>query len=465
MPVSLLNNIFFYNSFYFNVTSFIFFLIIPILIFLKRHFEVNKINFFESLMLFGFVIIFIIPIIFSHDLIIIYLLLEAVSFVLYATLGIQYDNIDRTDGIIKYFLINTLASIVILFGISLLFNIVSETNYIKYSLSSPETQPVIAVSIVFILLGIFFKIGSFPFSIWTVDVYEAIPFVFTVILLTVVKVSYLMLLFNFLYETLFINIVTLKWIIFASGVSSILIGCFGSLMQKKLKRFIAYTTINQLGFILLGFSSGTTEGFIVSFIYILIYTLLNINFFFLIVFLKSSTTPRGVVYLTDFASLIKSHFKSIFNFILILFAYAGLPPLVGFFIKYFLFANLFEVYTNTIFFIGIVISLLTSLISTFYYLRFIKIILFDNSTYKNLAIDNNFSIFNIKLFFVTIILNFYFWFTHHVVRFLVYKFKVNAINTYLNLFILISIICFSSFIFFYPCTAFISLLYKNFLLI
>ena len=270
MIINILNNIFVFNNFYFNIASFIFILVIPILMFLKRYFELKNINFFESLILVSLLVGFSVIIIFTRDIIIIYILLEVISFILYAILGIQYDNIDRTDGIIKYFLLNTLASLLILFGISLLFGMLNDVNYIKFSLNAPLTPVPVIVSILFILLGIFFKIGSFPLSIWTIDVYETIPFIFTAILLTIVKVSYLVVLFNFLYETLFIQIIFLKWVIFVSGISSIIIGCFGSLLQKKLKRFIAYTTVNQVGFILLGYSSGTAEGFIISFIYILV---------------------------------------------------------------------------------------------------------------------------------------------------------------------------------------------------
>jgi NADH-quinone oxidoreductase subunit N len=465
MTINILNNIFIFNSFYFNITSFIFLLVIPILTFLKKYFELKKINFFESLLLISFLIGFSVTIIFSHDIIIIYILLEVISFILYAILGIQYDNIDRSDGIIKYFLLNTLASLLILFGISLLFGMLNEVNYIKYSLSTPITPIPVIISILFILLGIFFKVGSFPLSIWTIDVYETVPFIFTVILLTIIKVSYLIVLFNFLYETLFIQIIFLKWALLISGVSSILIGCFGSLLQKKLKRFIAYTTINQVGFILLGYSSGTIEGFIISFIYILVYTCLNINFFFIINFFKNSVNSRGLVYLTDFEQIAKTHFKLVLNFVLILFAFAGLPPLVGFFIKYFLFINLFEVYTNIIFIIGVTISLIISLISTYYYLRFIKIILFDKKLFINSIQTNNFLILNLKLFFITLAMNFYFYTAPRITQFLVYFLKIEFVNFYLYLFVVINIIGFSSFAFFYPLVNFIVFFYKSFLLI
>jgi NADH-quinone oxidoreductase subunit N len=461
---SVLNNIFVFNNFHFNITSFIFFLMIPILTFLKKYFELKNINFFEGLILISLLVGFSVAIIFSRDIIIIYILLEVISFILYAILGVQYDNIDRSDGIIKYFLLNTLASLLILFGISLLFGMLNEVNYIKYSLSAPIAPTPIIISILFILLGIFFKIGSFPLSIWTIDVYETIPFIFTVILLTIIKVSYLVVLFNFLYETLFIQIVFLKWTIFISGISSILIGCFGSLLQKKLKRFVAYTTINQVGFILLGFSSGTMEGFIISFIYILVYTCLNINFFFIINFFRNSTNPRGLIYLTDFAAIAKTHFKLVLNFILILFAFAGLPPLVGFFIKYFLFINLFEIYTNIFFYIGVATSLFVSLISTFYYLRFIKITLFDKRLLANVP-TNSFLILNLKLFFITLALNLYFYIAPRLAQFLIYFLKIEFVNLYLYLFVTLNIIGFSSFAFFYPMANFIIFFYKNFLLI
>ena len=154
-----------------------------------------------------------------------------------------------------------------------------------------------------------------------------------------------------------------------SAFFSMIWGCLGALGEKIIKRFVAYSSINQMGFLFMGLACGTFEGIRSSLFYLVLYILMNLGFFLLFLTTQEKKTKRSLVYLSDFNDYAQDNYLYSISLVVILFSMAGIPPLGGFFGKYFLFLHSFEVGHYLL----VIVGMITSLIATYYYLRIIKI--------------------------------------------------------------------------------------------
>ncbi len=319
----------------------------------------------------------------SNDLIVFYIGLELQSLALYVLASFNRDEIKSSEAGLKYFVLSALSSGLLLYGCSLIYGLSGSTNFELIANNFNESQYGITFGIVFILVGLAFKISAVPFHMWAPDVYEGSPTSVTLFFATIPKISALTIFIKFLYIP-FINIID-QWqmIIIFLSIASMLFGAVAAIGQKNLKRLIAYSSIGHMGYALAGITTGTNNGIESSIIYISIYTVMNLALFSCLFMMKRN--DKYYENIDDLSGLSKNHPILSLAFLIILFSLAGIPPLAGFFAKFYVFKAVIE---ESMFFLAIV-GLLSTVIAAFYYLRIIKIIYFDEPLDK---FDTNYSI-------------------------------------------------------------------------
>ena len=309
----------------------------------------------------------------SNDLILFYLGLELQSLSLYILASIDRDNLRSTESGIKYFVLSALSSGLLLYGCSLLYGFTGSTNFelIANQLNKENTGAVFAM--VFILVGLAFKVSAVPFHMWTPDVYEGAPTSITSYFAVVPKVAGLALLIKFMFVP-FSNIL-LEWqtIIIFISIASMILGAVAAMIQKNLKRLLAYSSIGHIGYALAGVATGAISGYQSAIVYISIYVIMNIGAFSCLYLLKKDGQYKENI--SDLSGISKKHPLLAISLLTILFSLAGVPPLGGFFAKFYVFVAVLE---NEMYALAI-IGLLTTVMSAFYYLKIIKTIYFDDS--------------------------------------------------------------------------------------
>ena len=337
----------------------------------------------------------------SNDLILFYLGLELQSLSLYILATIDRDNLRSTESGVKYFVLSALSSGLLLYGCSLLYGFTGSTNFdlIADKLTKENTGAVFAM--VFILVGLAFKVSAVPFHMWTPDVYEGAPTSITSYFAVVPKVAGLALLIKFMFIP-FSNIL-LEWqtIIIFISIGSMILGAVAAMVQKNFKRLLAYSSIGHIGYALAGVATGVVSGYQSAIIYISIYVIMNIGAFSCLYLLKKDGQYKESI--SDLSGISKKHPILAISLLIILFSLAGIPPLGGFFAKFYVFVAVLEKQMYALAIIG----LLTTVMSAFYYLKIIKTIYFDDSVITFDLTKNKkaqFSIFASCIFLVTFFL-------------------------------------------------------------
>ena len=309
----------------------------------------------------------------SNDLILFYLGLELQSLSLYILASIDRDNLRSSESGIKYFVLSAFSSGLLLYGCSLLYGFTGSTNFdlIANQLTKENVGAVFAM--VFILVGLAFKVSAVPFHMWTPDVYEGAPTSITNYFAVVPKVAGLALLIKFMLIP-FSNIL-LEWqtILIFISIASMILGAVAAIVQKNIKRLLAYSSIGHIGYALAGVATGEISGYESAIIYISIYVIMNIGAFSCLYLLKKDGQYKENI--SDLSGISKKHPLLAISLLIILFSMAGVPPLGGFFAKFYIFTAVLEKEMYALAIIG----LLTTVISAFYYLKIIKTIYFDDS--------------------------------------------------------------------------------------
>ncbi len=307
----------------------------------------------------------------SNDLILFYVGLELQSLALYVLASFNRDNLLSSESGLKYFVLSALSSGLLLYGCSLIYGFSGSTNFIIISENLTESSYGLTFGIVFVLVGLAFKISAVPFHMWAPDVYEGSPTSVTIIFAILPKIAALTVFIRFLYVP-FVNIID-QWqmIIVFLSIASMLFGAIAAIGQKNLKRLVAYSSIGHMGYALAGLATGTNQGIQSSITYISIYLFMNLAFFSCLFMLKRD--EKYFENIEDLSGLSKNHPVLSFSFLIVLFSLAGIPPLAGFFAKFYIFTAVIE---KSMYFLAIV-GLLSTVVAAFYYLRLIKIIYFD----------------------------------------------------------------------------------------
>ena len=307
----------------------------------------------------------------SYDLIVFYIGLELQSLSLYVLAAYNRNKIQSSEAGLKYFVLSALSSGILLYGCSLIYGFSGSTNFdlISENILSSENRNVFGL--VFILVGLSFKISAVPFHMWAPDVYEGSPTSVTLFFAVVPKVAALTVFIRFLYVP-FVDLIN-QWqmIIIFLSLASMLFGAIAAIGQKNLKRLIAYSSIGHMGYALAGLAVGTNLGIQNSIIYICIYLIMNLGVFCCLFAMKRNN--QFFDNLEDLSGLSKNHPIISLSLLILLFSLAGIPPLAGFFAKFYIFISVIE---QSMYFLAIV-GLISTVISAFYYLKIIKIIYFD----------------------------------------------------------------------------------------
>ena len=307
----------------------------------------------------------------SNDLIVFYMGLELQSLALYVLASFDRNNKLSSESGLKYFVLSALSSGLLLYGCSLIYGFSGTTNFNEISQNINEVQYGLTLGIVFILVGLSFKISAVPFHMWAPDVYAGSPTSVTMFFAILPKIAALTVFIKFLFIP-FINLID-QWkiIIIFLSIASMIFGAVAAIGQRNLKRLMAYSSISHMGFALAGLSVGTNDGIQSSISYISIYLVMNVAFFSCLFMLKRNNNYFES--LDDLSGLSKNHPLLSASLLIILFSLAGIPPLAGFFAKFYVFLSVVK---QGMYFLAI-IGLLSTVVAAFYYIRIVKIIYFE----------------------------------------------------------------------------------------
>ena len=310
----------------------------------------------------------------AGDLIALYLGLELSSLALYVVASFNRDSVKSTEAGLKYFVLGALSSGMLLYGASLVYGMTGSVSFSGIaSVLKDGTSLGVIFGLVFILAGLAFKISAVPFHMWTPDVYEGAPTPVTAFFAAAPKIAAMALLVR-VVEQAFPHI-TGQWqqIIVFIAIASMGLGAFAAIGQHNIKRLLAYSSIGHVGFALVGLSAGTAGGVEGVAIYMAIYLVTTLGTFGCVLAMRRE--GGYVEDIDDLAGLSKTHPMMAFILAMLMFSLAGIPPLAGFFAKWYVFVAAVEAKLYALAVIGVV----TSVVGAYYYLRIVKIMYFDEA--------------------------------------------------------------------------------------
>src|SRR3982074_231291 len=312
----------------------------------------------------------------AGDLIMLYLGLELMSLALYVVAASNRDNAKSTEAGLKYFVLGALSSGMLLYGASLIYGFTGTVSFAGIAAAATSGSVGIVFGIVFLLAGPWFKVSPRPCPLGAPDVYEGAPTPVTAFFASAPKAAALAV-FTRVALTAFPGIVS-QWqqIIVFVAIASMVLGSFAAIGQKNIKRLMAYSSIGHMGFALVGLAAGTAEGAQGVLVYIAIYVAMTLGSFAVILTMKRS--GQHVENISDFAGLSRTNPLLAFFFAMLLFSLAGIPPLAGFFAKFYVFVAAIKAGLFTLAVVGV----LASVVGAYYYLTIIKVMYFDEPLVK-----------------------------------------------------------------------------------
>ncbi|WP_371423169.1 NADH-quinone oxidoreductase subunit NuoN [Tardiphaga sp.] len=312
----------------------------------------------------------------AGDLIMLYLGLELMSLSLYVVAASNRDNAKSTEAGLKYFVLGALSSGMLLYGASMVYGFTGTVSFAGIAAEAKTGSIGLVFGLVFLLAGLCFKVSAVPFHMWTPDVYEGAPTPVTAFFASAPKVAALAV-FTRVALTAFPGIVV-QWqqvVVFVS-LASMVLGSFAAIGQTNIKRLMAYSSIGHMGFALVGLAAGTQEGAQGVLVYIAIYVAMTLGTFAIILTMKRGGQPVETI--KDFAGLSRTNPIIAFFFAMFLFSLAGVPPLAGFFGKFYVFMAAIK----SGLFVLAVVGVLASVVGAFYYLSIVKLMYFDEPVGK-----------------------------------------------------------------------------------
>jgi NADH-quinone oxidoreductase subunit N len=309
----------------------------------------------------------------ASDFITLYLGMELQSLALYVLAAFDRDNLRSTEAGLKYFVLGALSSGMMLYGISLIYGFAGATGFAKVAmvLQSGGVSIGLVFGIVFLISGLAFKVSAVPFHMWTPDVYEGAPTPITAFFAASPKIAAMALFVRAMVEALPGALDQWRQIVVFIAILSMALGSVAAIGQNNIKRLMAYSSIANMGFILVGLAAGTPEGVQGVLIYLAIYLVTNIGVFACILGMRRG--EHLVENISDLAGLAQTRPGYAFVFAMLMFSLAGIPPLAGFFAKFYVFLAAVKAGLYPL----AVIGFLTSVVGAYYYVRIVKIIYFD----------------------------------------------------------------------------------------
>jgi NADH-quinone oxidoreductase subunit N len=307
----------------------------------------------------------------AADLIALYLGLEFMSLSLYVLAAANRDSLRSTEAGLKYFVLGALSSGMLLYGASLIYGFTGTVNFAGIAKAAGNGGIGLIFGIVFLFVGLCFKISAVPFHMWTPDVYEGAPTPVTAFFASAPKVAAIAVFLRVALSAF--PTISGEWqqiIVFVS-IASMVLGSFAAIGQTNIKRLMAYSSIGHMGFALIGLAAGTAEGVQGVLIYMGIYVAMTLGSFAVIMGMRREGKPLEQI--SDLAGLSRTSPGRAFFFAALLFSLAGIPPLAGFFAKYFVFLAAIKAGLYTLAVIGVV----SSVVGAYYYLLIVKVMYFD----------------------------------------------------------------------------------------
>ena len=312
----------------------------------------------------------------ANDLISLYIGLELQSLSLYVVAAFRRDSLRSSEAGLKYFVLGALSSGMLLYGMSLIYGFAGTTSFdglatLFKSLGGEGPSVGLVVGLVFLIAGLAFKVSAVPFHMWTPDVYEGAPTPVTAFFAVAPKIAAIALFVRVLMGPFGVMIGDWQQVIVFISIASMILGALAAIWQTNIKRLMAYSSIGHVGYALIGLAAGTEAGVRGILVYMAIYLAMNIGTFCCILAMRR--TGRMVEGIDDLAGLARTQPMIAMALAAMMFSMAGIPPLAGFFGKFYVFMSAVEAGLITLAIIGV----LTSVIGAFYYLRIIKIMYFD----------------------------------------------------------------------------------------
>ena len=346
----------------------------------KNYFIDSKLSRFEIPILILFSTLGMMVLISSNDLISMFIGIELQSLALYVLAAIKRDSLQSSESGVKYFVLGALSSGILLYGCSLIYGFSGSTNFYEIQNNLNQLNNLnlgLVFGLVFVLVGLAFKVSAVPFHMWTPDVYEGAPTSITAFFAIVPKVSAVVLIYRFCLEP-FGNFYS-EWsqIIIFLSIGSMFLGAIAAISQNNIKRLLAYSSIGHVGYILIGLASANEAGIKGVVIYMTIYVIMNIAVFAIILSLRNDNNYLEKIF--EFSGLSKRQPLVALSLAIIMLSMAGIPPFAGFFGKFYIFIAALKADLILLAVLGVI----SSVISAFYYLRIIKVMYFDENEGSN----------------------------------------------------------------------------------
>ena len=335
-----------------------------------------NINIYEFPILILFASIGMLIMVSSNDLLSMFVGLELQSLSLYVLASLNRNSLLSSEAGIKYFILGALSSGLLLFGISYIYGFTGNTNFNLIAVNYNSESLGLLIGIVFVCAGLAFKVSAVPFHMWTPDVYQGAPTPITGFFALAPKIAAMGLLVRFLFNSFGEIYSDWQQIIIFISIASMVLAAFAAIAQTNIKRLMAYSSIGHIGYALIGIACVSNEGLRSLLVYLMIYLVMNIAVFSFILSMKRK--DEYFENISDLSGLYKNHPFASVMISLTMFSLAGIPPLAGFFGKFYIFMSAIE---SNMFALSI-IGVLASVVGAFYYLRIVKIIYFDEPQEK-----------------------------------------------------------------------------------
>ena len=334
-------------------------------------------NRFEYPLLAGFAVLGMMMMLSAHDLMSLYIGLELQSLSLYVLASMRRDDRLASEASLKYFVLGALASCLLLYGASLIYGFLGATefndiaNAIKQQ--GMELPKGVLIGLVFIIIAIGFKVSAVPFHMWTPDVYMGVPTSVTVFFALAPKIAAFGLFIRLLHGAFGGIVADWQPIIMILSALSMVLGGFAGIWQRNIKRLLAYSSIGHIGFALMGFAAGDMAGVNAVAVYLMIYLVTTLGSFACVLAMMRKGAPCE--HIEDLSGFGKSHPFYALCLMLFMFSMAGIPPLAGFFAKWYVFVAAIDAGLIWL----AVIGALSSVVSAYYYIRIIKVMYFEEA--------------------------------------------------------------------------------------
>ncbi len=308
----------------------------------------------------------------AQNLIALYLGLELMSLSLYVVAAFHRDDVRASEAGLKYFVLGALSSGMLLYGASLLYGFSGSISFAGIARSIDAPSIGVVFGLVFLMTGLAFKMSVVPFHMWTPDVYEGAPTPVTAFFAAAPKMAAVAITVRVIISAL--PGITMQWqqIVVFIALLSMALGSFAAIGQTNIKRLMAYSSIGHMGFALVGLAAGTEQGVLGVLLYMLIYLIMTLGTFAAI--LSMRIEGRYIETIADLSGLAKTRGAMAFFLAVMMFSLAGIPPLAGFFAKWYVFLAAIQAGLYPLAVIGVVLSV----IAAFYYLRIVKLMYFDD---------------------------------------------------------------------------------------